>query len=388
MRELHWTKAEAKDFMVKYHMINIKNQPAGTAGLKTVFDLLKSVQYDPLDVVGRNSDLVLQSRIRNYKKELLHKALYTERYLIDGWDKMMSIHRTKDFPYFSKIREYREQAALDTFTARNIRHAVDYSEEILAKIKENGPLYSREIELDNEEEARWKHGKLSSVTLDYLFNTGKIVVYNKTNAQKQFNLTETVFNFEDVSLSDDEFTIWYLKRRISSMGLVWNRGGVNWSGMYISNKNTRTKYLKKLLKTEEVTKIHVEGINYPLYALTESLDNASTIQNAISFIAPLDNLIWDRELTSRLFNFDYRWEVYTPVKKRKYGYYVLPIMYKSDFIGRIEFKHHRKNNPLEVKNIWLEEGIKMNKTLERVLKTALENFRKYLGASHIEGLEI
>ena len=98
------TAKEVRNFHVSYHMINTDNELLGFDGLSKVFDRIKSIQYDPLNVVGRNSDLVLQSRITNYSSSILDKALYIDRTLIDAWDKMMGIYQTKDYPYFSRIR--------------------------------------------------------------------------------------------------------------------------------------------------------------------------------------------------------------------------------------------------------------------------------------------
>ena len=69
----------------------------------------------------------------------------------------------------------------------------------------------------------------------------------------------------------------------------------------------------------------------------------------MEFLAPLDNLIWDRELIKELFDFDYKWEIYTPVKDRKFGYYVLPVLYGEDFAGRIETARNKKNNRFIIK---------------------------------------
>ena len=87
----HLTIDEAKTYMIGYHFLNT-NELKGIDSIKVVFDRLHSIQYDPLDVVGRNSELVLQARISDFKKEMLQQALYQERYLIDGWDKQMGIY--------------------------------------------------------------------------------------------------------------------------------------------------------------------------------------------------------------------------------------------------------------------------------------------------------
>jgi uncharacterized protein YcaQ len=107
----------------------------------------------------------------------------------------------------------------------------------------------------------------------------------------------------------------------------------------------------------------------------------TSITNKISFLAPLDNLLWDRDFVKMVFDFDYKWEVYTPKEKRKYGYYVLPILYKSSFIGRIEFGKHRKGEPLQVEHVWLD---KTSKSIEKALQKALHSFQTYLGAISLE----
>ena len=98
MKEIKLTKKEARDFMVGYHLINIDKQPVGKKGVIDVFNRIKSIQYDPLNIVGRNSDLVLQSRVRKYKKTYLEDLLYKNRLLVDGWDKQMCIYQTQEIP--------------------------------------------------------------------------------------------------------------------------------------------------------------------------------------------------------------------------------------------------------------------------------------------------
>ncbi len=379
MAKLHWTISEARNFLVQYHMINTKERLTGKDAIKTIFNKIRTIQFDPLDVVGRNPDLVLQSRIKNYRKHYLHEMLYEDRYLVDGWDKMMSIYQTSDFHNFQRIRDYRTNMADGYHRFHAIEHAVDFSQEVLNMIKEKGPLFSREIDIEN----RWKHGKLSSVTLDYLFISGQIVVYNKVANQKQFELTEKIITPKECLMNEKEFIQWYLKRRIASMGLVWNKSSVSWSGAHIEKKTTRTKYINQLLENNVLTKVMIEDIKEPFYVLTDALDNLSVIQKRVSFIAPLDNMIWDRQLMKTIFNIDYSWEVYVPKKKRKYGYYVLPILYGSNFIGRIEFEHQRKNKPLVIKNIWFEPNIKRTKTLNKKLTQAINEFKKYLGALEV-----
>ncbi len=132
-----------------------------------------------------------------------------------------------------------------------------------------------------------------------------------------------------------------------------------------------------LLQKDLVEEIVIESIKETCYIPKGCLIQTSSIKDQISFIAPLDNLIWDRDLTHKLFDFYYRWEVYTPIVKREFGYYVLPILYKENFIGRIEFEKHRDGD-LRTINTWYEPNVKQTKKLEQKMNQALKKFQKYV----------
>lgn len=95
------------------------------------------------------------------------------------------------------------------------------------------------------------------------------------------------------------------------------------------------------------------------------------------FIAPLDNMMWDRNLIRALWDFDYKWEIYTPASERKYGYYVLPILYGERFIGRIEMVYDRKCKKLNVSNIWYESNVKQTKTMEKSVENAIQRYERF-----------
>lgn len=122
-----------------------------------------------------------------------------------------------------------------------------------------------------------------------------------------------------------------------------------------------------------------------LYCLAEDLPLIEVVlQNPepkwrCELIAPLDNFLWDRKLITALFNFDYTWEIYTPVSKRKFGYYVLPLVYGERFIGRAEIIAERKTNTLVVKNIWYENGVKQTTQLRTALNNCLKKFTHFNG---------
>lgn len=379
---LHWTKEEAQKYVINYHGINT----ATSLSLEGVFERLHCIQFDPLNVVGTNPELVLQSRVDNFFKEQLYKALYQDRYLVDGWEKQMSIYQSKYIPHFSRVRSFRaEQNAkgLQKYFEFDVHRITD---DVFRIIEELGPILSKDIHLGDHIAYYWSKTKTSTVAIDHLFHQGRIGVHSRKNTQKRYQVMDKLYpniKESDPFTSDEEATDFYLLRRIQSMGLARNKSGVHLSGRYIQNKATRSASLQRLLHDNKLVEVEIEGINDVFYIPYEAQAYPIQIDDSISFIAPLDNLIWDRSMLLELFDFDYIWEVYTPKIKRKWGYYVLPIVKGHQFIGRIEFKKHKNQDPLTILSIQWETHIEYTNELRQTLDQALKRFANYLNAPSI-----
>ena len=142
--------------------------------------------------------------------------------------------------------------------------------------------------------------------------------------------------------------------------------------------------LSKLSSDKKIEAVMVEGIKVPFYyhaedenLMQEILAGTADLKPRMSFIAPLDPLLWDKALILALWDFRYSWEIYTPVSKRKYGYYTLPIVYGDRFVGRIEAVPDRKAGILQVNGLWWEPGIRQTKALHSALERALSRFAKF-----------
>ena len=393
---MNLTKKEARHFLIAYQGLDrfhykTKGSEDTRGGILSIVKQLGCLQYDPLNVVGRNPDLVLQSRIRYHRPENLDKLLYDERKLIDGWDKMLSIYRTEDFPKFNRVREARGQERARGLKNQGNEKALILTDEVIHYLKEHGPSLASKIDFGSGGNDSWGHRNLSSATLDYLFLLGQVGVYSKNNTQKVYDLisnllTEDLINHEDYHSpfqNQEAFMDWYVYRRINSLGLLWQRNGGGWLGQFIDKKALREKSLKRLLKKKQIIKCHIEGFEDSFYMTQDGLTLYNELLSKkagtknVRFLAPLDNLMWDRDMIESLFGFKYRWEVYTPVTKRVYGYYVLPVIYGHDFIGRIEFEQQRGTEPLVIKHWWWEDKIKPSKTMLSAIDRALKQFAYY-----------
>ncbi|NLL27398.1 MAG: winged helix-turn-helix domain-containing protein [Bacteroidales bacterium] len=386
MKEI--TKQEAKHFLVNYQLLNGNLKSDKKEGVLEVFDQIKTIQYDPLNVVGRNPDLVLQSRIKNYKANYLDELLYKDRLLIDGWDKMMSIYSISDWPYFNLLRNIKDESVQNSLKYRNSTEALQHTENVLSILKKSGPMLSTKIDLGSVTKGSWGHGKIAGAALDYLFHIGRVGVQKKRGTQKVYDLIENLIPqklLDSDPIQDmHEFYCWLLLRRIQSIGFFWNTNSIVWDGIDTNFKDKcfRKNIIATLLDQGLLNEVKIE--NKVFYsAVNIPIEGDLEFDDKIRFLSPLDNILWDRKFIAEIFNFNYTWEVYTPKEKRKYGYYVLPLLFKGNFIGRIEPVFYKKDKILCIKNIWFEKNTKVNSTLKSNLKRSIKNFSNYLGAISI-----
>lgn len=383
------SKDEARRFLVNYHNLNGSQNYCGLHGVLQYFSKVGSIQYDPLNVVGRNSDLVLQSKITNYKPEMLHALLYKEHALVDGFDKEMCIYKSDDYPKFVRVRQASGIATKNTLANRNQLEALDILDEVRDYIVKHGPISSKDISIGQSTESRWGHRKLSSAALDYLYTIGDLCVINKNGTQKVYDLTVHVLpsqiHTKDPFNDNDDFLSWYIKRRIGSVGILWDKSGGAWQGHFLSNKDTRKTTLLQLMEEGEIVQIYVEDLINPFYMKKEDMHllTGTNRNEQVKFLAPLDNILWDRDMVKQLFDFEYRWEVYTPVDKRKYGYYVLPVLYGNKLIARFEPDKVMKNAPFKIKNWWWESKVAKTNELVDAINTAIHEFSRYLGVEYL-----
>lgn len=386
MNRIYITKEEAKNFLVNYQ--GLSKLQEGKLSIENYIKKVGCIQFDPLNVVGRNPDLVMQARIKDYKPKMLEELLYSDRFLVDGWDKMMSIYHMNDWPYMKRIRDAHADENISVMRHRGTLEALNYLEKVKEILKEEGPKFSREINLSGVEKGRWSSNKYSNIALDHLFHIGEVGIVKKHNSQKCFDVIENILDknvleTNESFISEDAFIKWYIKRRIASVGMLWSRNGGGWLGHFIFDKKKRAYLLEMLVEEGDLSQVSIEGIDDMFYVLKEHSIDLKHVEKSemkeVRVLAPLDNLLWDRGLVETVFEFKYSWEVYVPESKRKYGYYVLPVLYGDNIIARFEPLKSAKGTPLQIRKWWWEEGVEINETLIREIESGLSRFSKYLG---------
>jgi hypothetical protein len=362
----------------------------GKEGVMAWMRSVRCLQFDPLNVVGYNPHLVLQARIRGYRPEMLDELLYRDRLLFDGWDKNMSILLTEDWPCFAR----RRKTVLDgRMTNTKIRELIP---QVIRRLEERGPLSSADLEFHEKIDWPWGPARLSRAVLESLFFAGEVIVHHKEGTRKFYDLTRRhlpaeVLEAPDPNPTEPDYHDRLVLRRIGAIGMLWNRSGDAWLGIGGMKTAQRTAAFERLLRKGLIQKVIVEGMEkYPLYVKSEDvplLDGVIRGEDAgpdrASVLAPLDNVLWDRRLILELFGFDYRWEVYKPAAERKYGYYVLPVVYGDRFIGRIEPVLDRDRRELVIRGWWPEPGVEPDRGVIEALERCLAGFAAFTGAERI-----
>jgi uncharacterized protein len=321
----------------------------------------------------------------------LNGLLYDDRLLVDGFDKNLSIWPVEDWPGFTRNRSDVRLWYGNYFDRSGLASAVEH---VRGEVAARGPLCSADFVA--REKVDWPWGPTNAVraALESLYFAGELVVHHKAGTRKYYDLASRhispeILSSPDPRPEDADFLRWRVCRRVGAIGLLWDRAGDAWLGIPGLKSAERAEAFASLLAEGDLVSLEVEGIAYPFHIRREDLPDPENLDDdepkapRMAFIAPLDNLIWDRKLVKALFDFEYKWEVYTPGPQRKYGWYVLPVLYGDRFVARVEPKLNKKTKTLELMNWWWEDGMKPESEMKKAFRQCIKEFMGYLGAKDI-----
>jgi uncharacterized protein YcaQ len=374
----------------------------------TVFDRLGSLQFDPIDVAGRNHDLVLLARIAGYRREWTDALLYEERRLFEAYNKMLSILPTAELPWYriswDRGRTSHEGGAFD-------EHA-PLVEELLERIRIEGPLSSRDVGPREAIDWYWRPTNQVRAILEALAEAGMLGIARRDGNQRVYDLTERLFPAELLAerRSPREQVRHKLLSRYRGHGLLGATGSYEvFAGTFFQRElgiedglpigtATRKLLLIDLVETGALLPVEIDGGKGRRFIVAgeagllrqaEAEVAAGTppggAEPGVAFLGPLDPLVWDRAFLRALYDFDYIWEVYVPGPKRRWGYYVLPLLYGDRLVGRIELRADRKAGVLRVLGAWWEDGFDplADEVFGAALAEALDAHRAFAGSKRV-----
>jgi len=375
------SKIVARKFLLYKQFLLPPRQFSGKKGIEKIFNSLRSVQYDPQNPCGRNVDLFLQARVSEIHPSDYYGWLYAERKGIETFDKELCVVPIEDLSLCRKLHPRSRKAKLENFIESN----KEQLEKLLEQIEKNGPIRSNDITDDRKVNIFWETTRWGKVALDSLWKTGKLVISTRKNGFKYYDLPHKIYGKKFVWKQKNTNKLFekQVLRRLQSIGMLPITGtGQGWQG--IGTGKEISKKISELIQQGTLEEIQIKETKKHYVVISQEFkkfqatENKERKEKRVSFLAPLDNLLWDRKMIKDIFDFDYKWEVYTPKKTRKFGHYALPILYGTEFIGRIE--PQLQKDCLEIKGLWQESNKQWNKQTKKAFTEHLQTFKKYLNA--------
>lgn len=323
----------------------------GLAGARKAINHIGYVQIDTISVVERAHNHVFQSRVPNFQSDMTNQLLLN-RDIFEYWSHAAAFLPIKDFRFSLPYKHAIKSGQTHWYRKRDKK----LMNELLARVRSEGPLRSRDLESGNSKRGGWWDWKPAKKALEQLYMQGDLMVSSREGFQKVYDLTERVLP-ADVNTqmpSMDEFAAHLLEQQLRCHGLV------SLKGLTYLRRNPELRKAMKALLDEKLAENSLEQVklsNGEVFlmeagALERRLPRAS---NQMRILSPFDNTVIQRDRLKALFEYDYQIECYVPEPKRQYGYFSLPLLYRDEFIGRMDCKSHRKDNCLEIKSLHWEE---------------------------------
>lgn len=370
----------------------------GVEGTEAAMREIEYLQLDPLQIIARSHDITLHSRVLDYRPGLWEEPTYQGRKFFD-WGGWLAVRPMDELPHW-RVVMHRERDNESRIHASGHEHA-DAIVEMREILRERGTVANRDFKMATRTRTENYRGrKDSALALYYLWRTGEVMTHHREKFERVYALTETVAPAHLIRESDPAETDRFLIRKevsFSGLGQLKRVADSFQRGVPFDKlKDVR----EALLADVDLIEVKVEGWKEVQCAVSSDADilndlSAGRIPGAwtpletttteeVVFLAPLDQ-VSARGRAKVLFGFDYVWEVYKPLDKRKYGYYVLPILWGDRLVGRFDSKLDRTTNTFVILGLWLEdEALGRDEAFAEALARGFARFVRFLGVDKFD----
>ena len=370
----------------------------GKKGTAQAIRECEAVQLDPLNIFARSQDIVLHSRVLEYKPEYLYQVAYKERDFFDygGW---LAMYPMSDLPYYRVHMERRKHhKRIEGFMLTN----PELFEQVRAQLKTRGPLGNRDFK-GNAVVGNYRGRKDTALALFDMWLCGELMIHHREGFERVYDFRENIAPKEfDTIVSEKEAEEFFIRKNISFMGLFREpvlRSLIQYDMQRNYSRAEMNQLTTDLIETGQAQRVQIEGARDAYLVLAEDLSVLESLENGktpkrwnpketttleeVTFLSPLD-IVSARGRAKKLFDFEYTWEVYTPAQKRRWGYYVLPILYGDHLVARLDPKLDRPTMTLEIKGFWHEDGAPVKDAdFANAFGNGLIRFAKFLGAKKV-----
>jgi uncharacterized protein len=373
----------------------------GKKGTAQSIRTCEAVQLDPLNVIARSQDIVLHSRVIDYKPELLYKVAYDERQFFDygGW---LAMYPMSDLPFW---RYHMEQRTRDAYVKHHVpngyKEVLDF---VRSELRARGPLGNRDFDGKRLASQSYRGRKETSVALYDMWLSGELMMHHREGFDRVYDFRENIAPKEfDYVATEEEAEKFFARKAVAFMGLkreATMRADLNYHLRRDYSRAEAASLIEGCKESGMLEQVQVEGGRDAYLVLTEDVKALESLEKGrvpkgwnpkdrttleeVTFLAPLD-IVSARGRAKKLFDFEYTWEVYTPAAKRRWGYYVLPILYGDDLVARLDPKLDRTTMTLEIKGFWYEEDAPVqDANFAEALAKGLSRFANFVNARKVD----
>jgi hypothetical protein len=387
------TAEAARRFLVARHSLApARSLEGGPDAVLGVFRRWGSIQFDPLAVAGRNHDLVLHARVAEYDPAWCD-ALYERREIFEAYNKGLSLVAASEFPWFRGI--------LSQNPRRLLAENAEVAERVLERIHAEGPLSSSDFEREQGPTNDWFGMPTNTVraVLEAYAVTGVLGLARRDGNRRYYDLLERLLPADLLAreIPLEEQLRHKMLSRYRAHGLLGASPGADILGGLGPAKPDphwpgyagRNALREELVELGELVPVEVEGVRgkrFVLKAEADLLEHPPEPRPSVAFLPPFDPLVWDRGLLGSLFGFEYVWELFIPPAKRRWGWYVLPMLFGDRFVGRIEPRIDRAGRRVEVVGLWWEDDFAPRRAdgFVDAMRDALRAYLRFGQATRIE----
>lgn len=344
----------------------------GPEAVAEIVDRIGYVQIDTISVVERAHHHILATRIPRYQTEWLERAP-----VFEYWAHAAAYLPWRDFRYTLPRKERIKANGHDWFRADKAE-----AERVLDRIRSEGPLMARHFETSRRP-AGWWDWKPAKRALEYLFMAGDLMVVRQ-GFQKVFDLTERVLppGTDTRIPTPHEQAAWYVDRALDAWGLAARDEMAYLRKEHVAHIDA---VLRQREEEGSLIRVTVEGVAKTAYwvrpADLERIDAGKAQDRTLRIVSPFDPFLIHRKRMRRLFGFDFAIECYLPTAKRTFGYFALPLLQGTDFVGLLDAKADRSAGRLIVQNLRYDGPAKRRAPFDRSLNKALDAFARFNGVA-------
>ncbi len=373
----------------------------GKDDLHDLIHQLGFVQMDSIRTVERAHHMILFARNQTYRPEHLRQLLEDDRRLFEHWTHDAALIPTEFYPHWQhrfalagdRLRErWRRVRPTEMANGKTISFE-DLMGQVKGHVAANGPTRSRDLKTNNGRKAKkngWWEWHPAKTALEFLWRTGELSICHRDGFQKVYDLSARVIPDEmrtTGTQSPRAFVDWACGTALERLGFATSGElAAYWASVNAAQaktwctENLGPELIEVLVESADGSAARV-CLARP--ALLEEIDALAKPPDRLRVLSPFDPLIRDRKRLQRLFNFDYRIEIFVPEAKRTYGYYVFPLLQGDRLIGRIDMKARRDDDALHVTGLWLEREVKFSQGREKELAAELRRVAKFIGMARV-----